>query len=163
MHQPCSRNAVTSDSATIERATPDDVAAIGDFDVLLTGRDRQREIVRESVAAGTCLVARAGGALAGFVTWDRGFFGRPFVRLLVVARAQRRRGLGRALIAATECEAARYGELFVSTEHSNTPMQTLLAALDYIPSGSIDNINAPGNLELVYYKRLDGASAQASE
>ncbi len=122
--------------------------------MLLVARERQRSIVYESVAAGGCLVARDGGKIAGFLTWDRGFFGRPFVRLLVIAPARRRRGLGRALVAAAEREAARYGELFVSTEQINAPMRALLAQLGYAPSGSIDNINAPGNRELVYHKRL---------
>jgi hypothetical protein len=33
-------------------------------------------------------------------------------------------------------------------------MQALLARLRYEPSGSIDNLNEPGNAELVYYRRL---------
>ncbi len=33
-------------------------------------------------------------------------------------------------------------------------MQALLARAGYKSSGSIENLNAPGNAELVYYKRL---------
>jgi len=117
-------------------------------------RDRQLAIVRESVAAGTCFVAAASGAIAGFVTWDRGFFNRPFVRLLAVAAAHRRRGLARALLERVERAALPDGELFVSTEEINGPMRSLLSAAGYEPSGSIDRINEPGNAELVYYKRL---------
>jgi len=41
-----------------------------------------------------------------------------------------------------------------STEERNAPMQAMLARRGYRPSGSIDNVNEPGNLELIYYKRL---------
>ena len=130
------------------------MAALVAIDVLLVARERQDEILRESVANRGCLVAREAAAIAGFLTLDRGFFGRPFVRLLVVAPAYRRRGAGRALVAAAERTFAGDGELFISTEHVNAPMQALLGAMAYLPSGSIENINPPGNPELVFHKRL---------
>ena len=138
----------------IDAAEPADLGALLSSHVLLTGAARQSAIVREAVASAGCLVARDASSLAGFVTWDRGFFDRPFVRLLVVEPQYRRRGVGEALIRAVESAAREYGELFVSTEAINAPMQALLAKLGYGASGSIDNLNEPGNAELVYYKRL---------
>jgi ribosomal protein S18 acetylase RimI-like enzyme len=138
----------------IERAMPADLAALLASRVLLTSSARQSAIVRDAVACDGCFVARDGSRVAGFVTWDRGFFDRPFVRLLVVEPDFRRRGLGSALVRAVEAAAQRCGELFVSTEATNAPMQALLARLRYEPSGSIDNLNEPGNAELVYYRRL---------
>jgi len=75
------------------------------------------------------------------------------VPLIVVAASHRRRGVGGALIEAVARDV-NGGELFVCTEAVNLPMQALLAGRGYAPSGSIENINAPGNAELIYYKRL---------
>ncbi len=122
--------------------------------MLLTSETRQAAIVRGAIASGGGLVAREGCVVAGFITWDRGFFDRPFVRLLVVEPSFRARGIGCALIRAVENAARPEGELFISTEALNAPMQALLAKLAYAPSGSIDNLNGPGNAELVYHKRL---------
>ena len=133
------------------------MAALVAFDVPLVQPERQDAIVRAATAAGTCLVAREAAAIAGYLTWNREFFGRPFVWLLVVGSAYRRRGVGGALLAAAERDAARFSELFVSTERINAPMRALLASRAYAYSGALDNINAPDNLEYVYYKRLTAA------
>jgi GNAT superfamily N-acetyltransferase len=145
-----------SDGISFERARARDLPELLALDVPLVARPRQEQIVRESVAAGGCLVARAAGAIGGYLTWDVGFFQRPFVRLLAVAQACRRRGFGAALLASAERELLARGstELFVSTETINVPMRTLLLHAAYVSSGSIDHINEPGNAELVFYKRL---------
>ena len=140
--------------AQIETAGLADLAALLASRVLLTGAERQAAIVRKAVAGGGCLVARAAFELAGFAVWDRDFFDRPFLRLLVVEPAYRRRGVGAALVRAVESATRAAGELFASTEAINAPMQALLAKLGYAASGSIDNVNEPGNAELVYNKRL---------
>ena len=139
---------------TIEIARAADLVDLRAFDVLLVARERPDAILAESVASGGCLIARDRRALAGYLTWDRGFFNRPFVRLLVVAATHRRRGVGRALVAAAERAAAPFGELFISTETINGPMRALLGAAGYVPSGAIEHINEPGNAELLFYKRL---------
>ena len=138
----------------IAPALSSDLEELIEVDIALTVRERQNEILRASVAADGCLVARDGERLVGFITWDLGFFNRPFVRLLVVVESHRRRGLGSRLLLAVERAAAAYAELFVSTETTNAPMGALLAELGYAPSGSIENINAPGNAELIFYKHL---------
>ena len=148
-------------TARIAVATAADVAALCALDVSLVKRDRQDAIVRESVRDGTAFAAWDADALAGYVTWDLGFFHRPFVRLLAVARTHRRRGIGAALLRRVEeaaFETARVHELrpelFVTTEGINADMQALLARAGYAPSGSIDNVNEPGNPELVYHRLL---------
>jgi GNAT superfamily N-acetyltransferase len=144
---------------TIRRATAADLAAVQALDVAIAEPQRQSAILERSVASGGCLLAAPdAGPPAGFLTWDCGFFDRPFVRLLGVVRPWRRRGLARALLAAAEDDARPFGELFVSTEQINVPMQNLLSSLGYESSGSIDHVNAPGNLELVFYKRLAAGS-----
>jgi GNAT superfamily N-acetyltransferase len=141
---------------TIRRAAASDLAALQALDLAITEPERQNAILARSVAAGGALIASDQRGIAGFLTWDHGFFERPFVRLLGVVRAHRRRGVARALLLAAHEAACPSGELFVSTEQINVPMQNLLASLGYEASGSIDHINAPGNLELVFYKRLPG-------
>ena len=136
----------------IGAAGPEDLGALLASRVLLTGADRQAALVRKAVASGGCFVARDAARLAGFAAWDRDFFDRPFLRLLAVEPDYRKRGLGVALVRAVESAAREYGELFVSTEAINAPMQALLAKLGYAASGSIDNVNEPGNAELVYYR-----------
>jgi len=143
---------------TIRAAVAADLPALRALDVPIAAPARQAAILDQSVAEGGCLIACDAAQCAGFATWDRGFFDRPFVRLLGVAAAFRRRGVARALLLAVEAAARRDGELFVSTEQINVPMQNLLASLGYESSGTIDHINAPGNLELVFYKRLASES-----
>jgi hypothetical protein len=48
------------------------------------------------------------------------------------------------------CETSK---LFISTNLSNLPMQSLLAKLVYVLSGVIHNLDE-GDPELVYFKRL---------
>jgi GNAT superfamily N-acetyltransferase len=144
----------------VERAVPDDVSAMLDLDVWLTSRGRQEQIVRESIAAGTCYVARTEDAdVAGFVTWNRSFFNRPFVWLLVVKSSHRRRGIGQMLLKAVEANCG--ADLFVSTEKINAAMQALLGRNDYHFCGQLEFINPRGNPELFYYKRLDGDDSMA--
>ncbi len=145
----------------IDVAFAGDVEALIALDVPLTSEAYQAAVVRESVATGRCYVARSSRRAVAYVTWDLAFFNRPFVRLLAVGRQHRRLGLGAALIARVEEAAAAYGELFVSTEQINAPMRALLASRGYAPSGSVDNVNAPGNPELFFHKRLDGGTSAA--
>lgn len=114
-----------------------------------------------AVARGACLLARDGTGAVGFAVWDRGFFGRPFVALLVVRPEARRRGVASALVRHVEvvCGGDR---LFTSTNASNTAMQRLCDALGFVRSGIIDNLDE-GDPELVYCKRLHGGSQQAAD
>lgn len=79
------------------------------------------------------------------------FFSRPFVSLLHVGEAHRRRGVGSALMA--HVEAVFPGDrLFVSTNESNVAMRALLAGRGYEPSGVVHNLD-PGDPELIFVKR----------
>jgi GNAT superfamily N-acetyltransferase len=140
-------------SVLVDRAVAGDERAILEMSVWLMSEQRQADAVREAHEAGTCFVAREENRVVGFITWQPVFFGRPFVPLVVVAASHRRRGVAGALIQAVERDV-KGGELFVSTETINLPMRALLAGRGYAPSGSVDNINAPGNAELIFYKRL---------
>jgi GNAT superfamily N-acetyltransferase len=110
-----------------------------------------RNLLRaELLAAGCSWIAEAGGAAAGYALASRRFFARPFVDVLVVAPAFRRRGVGLALMAA--CQGDHDDDrLFTSTNRSNRAMRALLAKAGFQPSGRIDNLD-PGDPELVFVR-----------
>jgi GNAT superfamily N-acetyltransferase len=124
-------------------------AAIGAIDAA-AGAPDHAALVAELLPLGMSWIAEAAGAPAGYALVSRRFFSRPFVDLLAVDPAWRRRGLGRRLMA--RCEAAHDGDrLFTSTNASNAPMRALLESAGYVASGIIDNLD-PGDPELVFVK-----------
>ncbi len=113
----------------------------------IAGKER---FIAESLLLREVLVARAGGRIAGTAIWDRRFFGRPFVWLLGVDPAFRRRGIAARLLGevATRCT----GEpLFTSTNTSNRAMRRMLDQLGFVASGCVDNLD-PDDPELFYYR-----------
>ena len=78
------------------------------------------------------------------------FFGQAFIPLLVVAEANRRVGIGAALL--TEAEVGfRRAKLFTTINESNVAAQRLFKKCGYIPSGRIENLDDTDD-ELVYCK-----------
>ncbi|GAC1348738.1 MAG: hypothetical protein NVSMB19_00330 [Vulcanimicrobiaceae bacterium] len=65
------------------RAMPDDDAALLALDVPFVAYDRQRELVRASIAAGHVSRGARRCGRGGLPDVERGFFGRRFVTLLV--------------------------------------------------------------------------------
>jgi GNAT superfamily N-acetyltransferase len=111
---------------------------------------RDRALARELLTLGRSWIAEADGQSAGYALVSRAFFRRPFVELLVVAPAWRRKGAARALLAS--CEGACHDDrLFTSTNASNAPMRALLEGEAWAPSGMIENLD-PGDPELVFVK-----------
>ena len=111
----------------------------------------KRRFIEESLQSRIVVTACAGGELAGYVIWDRAFFGRAFLWLLGTDPRFRRRGIGRRLLG--EFERRCPGEpLFTSTNRSNRAMQQLLEAAGFVPSGSVENLD-PGDPEIFYYKK----------
>ena len=139
-----------ANALAIRRLTPDDLASLTGVDPLLASSQRRRRVVAELIGLGQSWVAERGGQPVGFVIASRHFFDYPFVDLLVVAEAERRAGVGSALMG--QCEEAHDSDrLFTSTNQSNGPMQALLAGRGYQPSGVIENLD-PGDPELVFVK-----------
>jgi ribosomal protein S18 acetylase RimI-like enzyme len=135
------RCAVANDLDGMLRA--DHVAALGD-----PGR---AEFLRSSLMLGQCQVHVASGAVAGFVIVKPAhFFGRDFIDLLTVVPARRRSGIGRALLRHALATAGT-SQVFTSTNTSNHPMRSLLAAEDWSFSGELDGLD-DGDPELVFHK-----------
>ncbi|MDR0896779.1 MAG: GNAT family N-acetyltransferase [Oscillospiraceae bacterium] len=129
------------------QAALDDLPALLRIDAL--GREA---MLRDAIANKACLLALSDGQPAAFAIQKSDFFGYPFVELLVVDAALRRRGIGLKMLShlAEACAADR---LFTSTNASNEPMQSLLARAGFARCGQIDALDA-GDPELVYVKWL---------
>jgi len=157
---------------TVTSAQPSDVAELADLIVEMdrfygSGPDqpadqRQAEITAmlfgQSPAAHV-LLARRGGALAGFASYSFlwpavGLSRSLFLKELYVAQAHRRRGIGRLLMRrifelATEAGCSRVEWM---TEHVNTDAQRFYQQLGY-----------PPNTEKVFYRAQHDAAPQASQ
>jgi GNAT superfamily N-acetyltransferase len=119
------------------------------------GKERASEILEDAIAAGECLVhSDVNNEIDGFViTNARSFFGRDFVKLLVVSSAHRRSGIGSALLRAATA-AATTETVFASTNESNAPMRALFEHEGWTLSGVLTGIDE-GDPELVFYRTID--------
>jgi ribosomal protein S18 acetylase RimI-like enzyme len=92
----------------------------------------------------------------GFAVLVYTFFSNGFIPLVVVAPLARRSHHGLALLADAErrCETTK---LFTSTNRSNRAAQALFLRAGFVPSGQIENLDAPGDPELVYFKAVSPA------
>jgi len=138
--------------AGIRCADADDLAGILGADHLAAQGDAERaEFRRHCVLLGECQVHVADGAVTGFVIVKPAhFFGRDFIELLVVDPALRRSGIGRALLRQALATAGTW-QVFTSTNASNHPMRSLLAAEDWSFSGELGGLDE-ADPELVFYK-----------
>jgi GNAT superfamily N-acetyltransferase len=119
---------------------------------------RAREILESAIGSGECLVHVDDDEIDGFViTNTRSFFGRDFVKLLVVSAAYRRSGIGRALLEAATATATT-PMIFSSTNESNAAMRTLFEREGWTLSGILTGIDE-GDPELVFYRTTDSPLA----
>lgn len=117
------------------------------------GPRRAAGLVRSHLERGGLLVGEdEHHDLVGFVAFRDDWFECTFVGLVVVAESARRRGLARALVEAVERRAPG-PRLFASAEETNTVAIRMLRALDFVPSGHVDNL-PQGYRELLFYKRI---------
>ncbi len=98
-------------------------------------------------------IAREGGIVGLVVVRPGHFFGRDFVDHLIVSHQARRRGIATSLLREA-VRAATSSRVFVSTNESNSPMRTLLAAEGWRFSGQLDGLDA-GDPELVFFTDRD--------
>jgi ribosomal protein S18 acetylase RimI-like enzyme len=113
---------------------------------------RAHEILESAIASGECLVhSDVDHEVDGFViTYPRSFFGRDFVKLLVVSGAHRRSGIGSALL--REALAGATTEtIFASTNESNAAMRGLFEREGWTLSGVLTGID-DGDPEMVFWR-----------
>ena len=136
----------------VREAVQRDLGELCAFDHVAREERTRVEFLRQSIEAGSCLVAAREQQLLGYGILDYSFFENGFLALLYVRQGQRRQGIGARLVQALEARC-RTAKLFTSTNQSNLPMQALLKAMGYRESGIIHNLD-PEDPELVYFKRL---------
>ena len=135
---------------TLRRASRADLPALTAVDPRLVTESGRAGHIGDLLDLGVSWLAKMKGEAVGYVVVSDHFFAHPFVDLLVVGEAHRRRGVGGKLMAKAEADHDD-DRLFTSTNQSNLPMRALLAGRGYQVSGLIDNLD-PDDPEIVYVK-----------
>jgi ribosomal protein S18 acetylase RimI-like enzyme len=123
-----------------------------DFDALVTidSGGKRDQAIRDWLSAQAIFVAESGGRVVAFGVMRPIFFLEPFVELIMVDPAHRRRGIARALLAYVDSQHNR-PKLWISTNRSNTLMQGLLASEGFTYAGEVEGLDE-GDPELFYYR-----------
>jgi ribosomal protein S18 acetylase RimI-like enzyme len=123
-----------------------------DFDalVILDSWGQRHQAIRDWLRDDAIVVAESGGRVVAFGVMRPIFFLEPFVELVMVDQAHRRRGIARALLAHFDTQHNR-PKLWISTNRSNTPMQGLLASEGFTYAGEVEGLDE-GDPELFYYR-----------
>jgi ribosomal protein S18 acetylase RimI-like enzyme len=129
----------------IRQAVPEDFAEIDSFDVF--SGDRNAEIRRNEV-----WVAMLAGTIAGYVTFNRSFYQKPFIQYLNVKVEYRKQGVGQALIESIE-GGCNNEKLFTSTESNNLTMIRMLEKRNFKVVGVIEQLQEMA--EIIYCKEIN--------
>jgi GNAT superfamily N-acetyltransferase len=138
-------------SIEIRAASSDDVADLIATDPYAQIDAGRRAQIAEWVDAGHCFVAERDRRLVGYSVLNREFFDSFFIKLVAVAEAERRTGVGTAMLKHLIALLPPGEKLWTSTNQSNAPMRALLPRLGFVPSGKIDNLDG-GDPELVFVR-----------
>jgi len=126
-----------------------DIPALIAIDPLSMIDVERRQSIARWAAAGQCFVAVRAEKVVGYVALTRAFFHQPFVELLIVSEADRRSGVGLALLQHCISETSSEAKLWSSTNRSNAPMRALLARAGFVESGVVENLDE-GDPELIF-------------
>ena len=137
---------------SIRPAFKDDIDALCSFDLIAQREAERREFIRREVVSGNCFVAVVQEKVIGYGVLNYTFYYNGCIDMLYIHSDYRRSGAGTALIEHME-SLCKTPKLFISTNLSNLPMQSLLAKQNYILSGVIHNLDE-ADPEIVYFKRL---------
>ena len=129
-----------------------DIPALIAIDPLSMIDVERRQAIARWAAAGQCFVAVRAEKVVGYVALTRAFFHQPFVELLIVSEADRRSGVGLALLQHCISETSSEVKLWSSTNRSNAPMRALLARAGFVESGVVENLDE-GDPELIFLLR----------
>jgi GNAT superfamily N-acetyltransferase len=138
-------------SLEIRAAGSDDIADLIAADPYAQINAIRRAQIAERVDAGHCFIAQRGGRIVGFCVLDRSWYDQFFIKLVAVAEAERRTGVGTAMIEHLIGLVPPGEKLWTSTNQSNAPMRALLPRLGFIESGRIDNLDE-GDPELIFVR-----------
>lgn len=126
-------------------ATPSDVPRL--LALVAQTPWEKNDFVRASVINNEVDVIDEGSGAIAFVAWNREFFSKPFVWLVVVDTAARRQGVAGQLFAHVE-RACAGSRLYTSTNTTNAAMHAFLLERGYVRRGELDL--DPGDPEIFY-------------
>ncbi|EST51716.1 acetyltransferase [Brevibacillus panacihumi W25] len=137
----------------VRPATLQDYAAICRIDAMILGNTSRSQELHDAISAGHGYVASLDNDVSGFAIMTPSFYNQAFVSLLAVHPQHQRQGVGQALLQHLEknCPTEK---LFTSTNLSNKRMIHLCRKLNFVESGSIDNLNNDGDPELLFCKYI---------
>lgn len=130
---------------TIRPATEGDYPAI--LTISNTTQWEKSTFLTRMLSRNSIDVALDGDRIIGFNAWNREFFSRPMIWLVVVDPEYRGRGIGSLLFANAE-RSCRGTRLYSSTNRSSTPMQRFHERRGYRTAGELDL--DPGDPEVFY-------------
>lgn len=111
------------------------------------------KLLRRALAWQGVLVAMVGNALAGYAIFDPDWFDSTFLKLIVVDKRFRRRGIAERLIERIENKHCPSGRFFSSTEEDNAASRALHQKLGFVESGYLANLPQPQH-EVFYFKNV---------
>jgi GNAT superfamily N-acetyltransferase len=136
-------------SIEVRAAGSDDIADLIAADPYAQINAERLSAIAAWVDAGHCFLAEREGRVVGFSVLNRHWFDSFFIKLVFVAEAERRAGVGMAMIEHLIGLMPPGEKLWTSTNQSNQAMRLLLPRLGFIESGRIDNLDE-GDPELVF-------------
>ena len=118
---------------SIRRSTLRDVGRIRDVDPMARESEERRQQLASWTAGGRVMIGLVDDSIVGFAVFTDVFFHQPFIELLFIGEAHRRRSYGRALI--EHCVRASPGQkVWTSTNTSNVAMRDLLEKAGFLES-----------------------------
>lgn len=138
-------------SLEVRAAEPEDIAELIAADAHAQANPGRRARIAEWIESGHCFVAERAGRAVGYCVLNRHWFDSFFVELVAVAEAERRTGIGTAMMEHLISLVPPGEKLWTSTNQSNTPMRSLLPRLGFVESGRIENLD-DGDPELIFVR-----------
>jgi ribosomal protein S18 acetylase RimI-like enzyme len=128
-------------TVAVRPAGSDDVPALIVADPYAQINVERRGQIAGWVEAGQCFVAERDGQIVGYSVLTRHFFQSFFIELVTVGEADRRSGVGTAMVGYLIDLVPPGQKLWTSTNQSNAPMRSLLGRLGFIESGRVENLD----------------------
>lgn len=135
-------------------------ATIGDFSALIamdalcrSDRSRASQLHR-SIVNGYSYVLIDDDRIVAYGTMAPSFFHRLFIEMLYLAVNERRKGYGSRMLVELEALASKHGQVWISTNESNTAIRALLLKYGYVAAGHVDGLDE-GDPELIFSKKLN--------
>ncbi|QHA92227.1 GNAT family N-acetyltransferase [Bacillus sp. N1-1] len=133
----------------VVKANITDLDKIVHVDSEVIGNTSRRNLIRNAIEMGCCIVVQETNNIAGFLTYDTNFFECSFISLIIVSPSKRRKGYA-SLLMEYMINNSPTAKVFSSTNCSNVRMQKVFEANGFIQSGNIENLDE-GDPEIIYF------------